>query len=102
VGRGGLMRQTFKTKFDQLGPERRAGIIFGIDKMHRRFVASNGGISNMPHDVAELLRDEPTIQAYLSIVQREGDPELYIQARVDADRARGRLVGAEAQPVFTA
>jgi hypothetical protein len=94
---GVVVGQTFKAKFEQLDPQRKAGIIFGVDKMHRKFVASNGGVSGIPHDVAELLRDEPTIKAYLSIVQKEGDTDLYSRACLDAERARGRLAGSVKQ-----
>lgn len=49
----------------------------------------------MPYDAAEFLRDEPTIEAYLKIVQREGGQDEYVQALAVAERARSRLAGVE-------
>ena len=89
------MGQTFRSKFEQLSPERRARITFGVDKMHRQYVESNGGVSTMPYDAAEFLRDQPTIEAYIKIVQREGGHDEYIQALAVAERAYSRLAGVE-------
>lgn len=89
------MKPTFRLKFNQLSPERRARITFGVDKMHRQYVASNGGVSTMPYDAAEYLRDEPTIEAYLKIVQREAGPDEFVEALAVAERARSRLAGVE-------
>jgi len=63
--------------------------------MHRQYVASNGGVSTMPYDAAEFLKDEPTIEAYLKIVQREAGPDEYVEALAVAERARSRLAGVE-------
>jgi hypothetical protein len=87
--------QTFRSKFEQLSPERRARITFGVDKMHRQYVESNGGVSTMPYDAAEFLRDKPTIEAYLRIVQREAGSDEYVEALAVAERARSRLAGVE-------
>ena len=92
---GGSVGQTYRSKFEQLGPERRARITFGVDRMHRQYVESNGGVSTMPYDAAEYLRDQPTIEAYLKIVQREGGPDEYVEALAVAERARRRLAGVE-------
>ena len=94
------MGQTFSAKFKQLSPERRARITFGVDKMHRQYVASNGGVSKMPYDAAEFLEDEATIEAYLWIVQREAAPDEYVQALAVAERARRRLAGVERNGVL--
>jgi len=84
-----------QVKFEQLDPERRARITFGVDRMHRQYVESNDGVSTMPYDAAEYLRDEPTIEAYLKIVQREAGPDEYVEALAVAERARRRLAGVE-------
>jgi hypothetical protein len=91
------VRQTFSSKFTQLSPERRARITFGVDKMHRQYLASNGGVSTMPYDAAEYLRDEATIAAYLNIVRQEAGADEYAQALAVAERARDLLAGSTRQ-----
>ena len=84
------MVRTFREMFDRLGPERRARVVFGIDRMHRDFLAANGGRSGMPYDIAEYLTDESIIEAYLAEVRQTADPELLRQAYAAAERARKR------------
>ena len=85
------MVQTFRQMFEKVGPARRAEVVFGMDQMHRRYLAMIGGVSKLPYDAAEHLTDEETIKAYLTLVRRASDPYLMMQARVDAARARRRL-----------
>ena len=86
------MGQTFKQAFAGLEPERRAHVVFGMDQLHRKYLAARGGETSLPYDAAEHLTDEATIRAYLAVVRQEsGDPHVMLQARVDAARARMRL-----------
>jgi hypothetical protein len=85
------MGETFKQLFARISPSRRAGVVFGMDQLHRKYLAKTGGSSQLPYDAAEHLTDEETIKAYLAIVRQAEDHHIMMQARVDAARARNRL-----------
>jgi hypothetical protein len=86
-----IMGQTFRQMFARIDPSRRAQVVFGMDQLHRKYIATTGGLSRLPYDPAEHLTDEETIRAYLALVREVADPYIMMQARVDAARARKRL-----------
>ena len=86
-----IVGQTFRQMFARLDPSRRAQVVFGMDQLHRKYIATTGGSSRLPYDPAEHLTDEETIRAYLALVREAADPHIMMQARVDAARARKRL-----------
>ena len=87
--------KTFKELFAEIEPLRRARIVLGMDKMHRRRLEAARGQAHIPYDASEYLTDEPTIIAYLTLVQQLGDPAWYALARSDATRARNRRFSEE-------
>ena len=86
------MGQTFRQMFAKIDPSRRAQVVFGMDRLHRKYLATTGGSSRFPYDASEYLTDEETITAYLALVREAADPSIMMQARVDAARARKRLI----------
>ena len=91
------MEETFKQRFARLSPSRRAKVVFGMDQLHRKYLATTGGTSRLSYDASEHLTDEETIRAYLAIVRQTADPHMMMQARVDAASARNRLSQEAAQ-----
>lgn len=85
------MGETFRQMFARIDPARRAQVVFGMDQLHRKYLATTGGSSGLPYDAAEHLTDEATIMAYLDLVRQVADPNIMMKARVDAARARKRL-----------
>ena len=85
------MEETFKQMFARISPLRRAQVVFGMDQLHRKYLATTGGSSRLPYDAADHLTDEETIKAYLGLVRQAADHFVMMQARVDVARARIRL-----------
>jgi hypothetical protein len=90
TGRRG-MGETFRQMFARISPSRRAQVVFGMDQLHRNYLATTGGSSKLAYDTAEHLTDEETVKAYLALVREVADSHIMMQARVDAARARKRL-----------
>ena len=85
------MGETFRQMFARISPSRRAQVVFGMDQLHRKYLATTGGSSKLAYDSAEHLTDEETVKAYLALVREAADSRIMMQARVDAARARKRL-----------
>lgn len=86
-----VLGRTFKDLYAEIDPTRRASLVFGMTRMHRRYLESVGGQTSVVFDPSEYLSDEPTIAAYLQLVRGLNDPAQYLSARADAIRARRRL-----------